>query len=222
MSEFLKPMPDGKAPGWKHTATTPDQTEQVVVDATAFSSRNDRMGTSVSYGQGPEGYDRWIVREPNGGGAVTVPYIRIDGELYVGVNKTQRSAAGGPVTEVPRGFSLPLESHDDTAAREFEEETGVTTLSQRIKDLGGRPVNPNTTFFQADARKREGVKFYGLELNKDEVTVLRESDNPQTRVYEFTPELKGKITAVNEKLDLREFDFITRIYLEIHLVDLHK
>lgn len=213
MSEILGPIPDGAARGWRTRVlqtprdtldASPDFTD--LVDNNGLESTNPRVGT-VSYGRGPEGYDRWIIREPNGGGAVTVPYIWIDRGLYVGANKVQRSAAGGPVTEVPRGFSLPQESHGETAVREFEEETGVTALSRRIKDLGGRPVNPNSTFFQADARQREGVKLYGLELNPGEVQVLRDSDNPHTRVYAFTPELQGRISEANEKINPKGIRF---------------
>lgn len=42
------------------------------------------MGVEVFYGQGPDGYDQFAIKEPNGGGAVTVPYVVIDGETYIG------------------------------------------------------------------------------------------------------------------------------------------
>ncbi len=159
------------------------------------------MGVEFSWGQGPDGYDQWSIREPNGGGAVIISYVVVDGETYVGANLQQRRFTGGYVTEVPRGFSLPTETHEEAAKREFQEETGAgELLAARVRYLGGKPVNPNETYFIADPHKNEGSKIFGLELTLDEVQLRRRSFDPRLRVYKMTPEFAGEIKALNERI----------------------
>ncbi|MBU2632330.1 NUDIX domain-containing protein [Patescibacteria group bacterium] len=139
--------------------------------------------------------------ESQRGGSVIVPYLRVDGELYVGANSQKRSLTGRFVAEVPRGFSLPQETHEETAMREFQEETGVIRpLAERVEPLAGKPINPNTAFFQANPNKGEGVRLFGVKIEPDEVELRRESENPRFRVYKFTPELQEKIKFLNEKI----------------------
>ncbi|HZJ18530.1 MAG TPA: hypothetical protein VFD45_02855, partial [Patescibacteria group bacterium] len=71
-SDILKPVPDISKTGWKHEVTT-SEGNQEPLEASAFKSTQTRMGVEVSWGQGPEGYDQWKIREPNGGGSVIIP-----------------------------------------------------------------------------------------------------------------------------------------------------
>jgi hypothetical protein len=203
MSEIIKPIPTEFKPGWSIVTQQTPEAEPIPLDTAKLEATQTRMQVQVSYGQGPEGYDRFIIKEPNGGGSVTIPYVEIEGDIYIGVNRVGRSATGGSVLEVPRGFSLPIESHKITAQREVLEETGIKeSLVERVKDLGGKPVNPNSTFFEANHRKDEGVKFFGLALKPDEVISAQRhsTEDPTRRVYKFTPELQGEITEANERI----------------------
>lgn len=198
--DILRPVPDASKAGWK-VNTIDVEGNQTPLETFGLESFQTRMGVQVSYGQGPDGYDQWVIKEPNGGGSVIIPYLWIDGELYVGANRQKRSLTGGLVTEVPRGFSLPHETHEEAAKRELQEETGVVKpLAERVEPLGGKPINPNSAFFQANPRKGEGVKLFGVRIAPDEVEIKRKSENPRTRVYKFTPELQGEIKELNEKI----------------------
>lgn len=112
--DIVKPVPDMFKAGWKLEATDTEGNRKPL-EATALKATQIKMGVQVLYGQGPDGYDQWVIKEPNGGGSVIIPYLWIDGELYVGANRQKRSLTGGLVTEVPRGFSLPRETHEDAA-----------------------------------------------------------------------------------------------------------
>jgi myo-inositol-1(or 4)-monophosphatase len=209
MNELIKPVPENVIKGWKVTSQETPASQPAAVQSSYLELKHEGMGVKVKYGIGPEGYDRIVIREKNGGGSVIIPYLYINGELYVGANRAGRSATGGLVTEVPRGFSLPKESHEETAKREFQEETGVKeSLANRIHDLGGKPVNPNSTYFVANARQREGVKLFGLEVHPDEVEVRRDSADPKRRIYKFTPELQGEIKEKNEKIKAEGIRFV--------------
>lgn len=198
--DILKPVPDSSKAGWK-LEITDNEGNKNPIEASALKATQTKMGVEVSYGQGPDGYDQWVVKEPNGGGSVIIPYLRINGELYVGANRQKRSLTGGLVTEVPRGFSLPNETHEETAKREFQEETGVIKpLAERVESLAGKPTNANSTFFQANPRKGEGVKLFGVKIEPSEVELRRKSEDPRLRVYKFTPELQGEIKELNEKI----------------------
>lgn len=197
--DLLKPVPDLSKAGWKTEVTS--ETFENNQEITYVKSKHTKLGVEVSYGQGPDGYDQWVIKEPHGGGSVIVPYLIIDGELYVGANRQKRSLTGGLVTEVPRGFALPHETHEEAAKREFQEETGVVKpLTERVRPLAGKPTNANTAFFQANAKKGEGVKLFGVEINKGEVVLRRDSEDPKRRVYKFTPEVAGEIKELNEKI----------------------
>lgn len=199
-NDLLKPVPNLEKAGWKTTIGNSEGNSSSP-EIAFLESINSRLGLEVSYGQGPDGYDQWVIKEPHGGGSVIVPFIRIDGELYVGANRQKRSLAGGYITEVPRGFALPTETHEEAAKREFQEETGaVNSLAERVMPLAGKKVNVNTAYFQTNPRKGEGVKFFGVELSRNEVILRRDSNDPRRRVYKFTSELAGEIKEVNEKI----------------------
>lgn len=198
--DIVNPIPDMSKAGWRLESTDLEGNSNPL-EVKALRSNQTRMGVEVSYGQGPDGYDQWVIKEPNGGGSVVIPYLWIDGELYVGANRQNRSLTGGLVTEVPRGFSLPQETHEEAAKREFEEETGIVKpLVERVEPLVGKPINPNSTYFQANPRKNEGVKLFGVKIEPSEVEARRQSEDPRRRVYKFTPELQSEIKELNEKI----------------------
>lgn len=198
--DVLKPVPDLEKTGWK-TTIEDGKGNYSKPEVSLLKSSHSKLGVEVGYGQGPDGYDQWVIRESHGGGSVIVPYLIVDGELYVGANRQKRSLTGGLVTEVPRGFALPTETHEEAAKREFQEETGATkSLAERVKPLVGRPTNSNTTYFQANAKKGEGVKLFGVEIDKSEVVLRRDSSDARRRVYKFTPEVAGEIKELNEKI----------------------
>lgn len=195
--EILKSVPDSSKAGW-NVGVEHDSEGKV----TKVSANQGRMHVDVDYGQGPQGYDQWGIREPNGGGSVTIPYLVIDGELYVGAISQFRPFTGRKITEASRGFSLPIETHEEAAKREFDEETGANeSLTSRIHPLEGRPVNPNNTFFIANPSKNEGSKIFGLPIKPEEVELRRTSKDPKRRVYRLAPELQGEIKELNEKIN---------------------
>ncbi|MBU2632329.1 hypothetical protein KKG52_01310 [Patescibacteria group bacterium] len=63
---FFKPVLDIPNAGWKHETTT-SEGETTPLEASSFNSTQARMGVEVSWGQGPDGYDQWKIREPKGG-----------------------------------------------------------------------------------------------------------------------------------------------------------
>lgn len=201
MNELVKPIPENLPRGWEIQTQNGQNGQPEIISPNELVANQTKMGTEIRYGERPEGYDGFVIKEPNGGGAVTIPYLFVNGELYVGAQQQKRVTTGGLVTEVPRGFSLPHEEHDQTAKREFEEETGVTaSLADRIKPLPGKPINPNTAYFQANLHKGEGVKLFGIEFKADEVQLRRDSKDPERRVYTFTPDIQGDIKEKNEKI----------------------
>lgn len=199
--EMVNPIPRDAKRGWEVEFVNSYGRRRPLA-ARLISAINSRLGVNISYGQQPEGYDGFSIREQNGGGSVTVPYFWKDGNLYVGAIKQERKKMGGYSVEVSRGFSIPTETNEQTARREFAEETGVReSLASRIKLLAKKGTNMNSTFFVADRNKGEGVKFFGLEVKPEEVEqALASSKDPRRRVYKFTPKLQGEITEVNEKI----------------------
>jgi ADP-ribose pyrophosphatase YjhB (NUDIX family) len=97
---------------------------------------------------------------------VIVPYLKIEGELYVGVLRQYRHNHVGEVLNVPRGFLDLGESHDEAARREFSEETGYARASAMVP-LEGEPANPNSSFFFTP--DGEGVRFFAVQLALDDV-----------------------------------------------------
>lgn len=201
--ELIRAIPEGKKSGWNTTTETRDD------KITRIHSRQERMGIDVDYGQGPAGYDQWKIKEPNGGGSVSFPYIKRGKNIYIGLNMVGRPFAGRIVPEVPRGFSLPKKTHEEAAKREFTEETGAKEdLVDRIHELGGKPINPNSTFFEANPQKGEGVKLFGIPVKNKEVETRRDSNDPKRRVYKFTPKIQGEIKEKNEKIKPEGIRFI--------------
>jgi hypothetical protein len=153
--------------------------EPVEDSITGVTLEHDKLGVKISYGERVEGFDGPEIRETGGGGSVTVPFMLIDGGIYIGMVTQHRSGVGGEIAEVPRGFLNPVgpdgkpEDHLSGAARETTEEVGpLDSIRSRLISLR-RGVNPNTTFFNTTGTDQEGepngVAFYGLQVMPEEV-----------------------------------------------------
>lgn len=138
------------------------------VDASSLVITNSNLGVNVSYGMRPEGYDGVVIRERGGGGSVTVPYTRVDDELYVGMVLEERKTIGSYVWNVPRGFLDAGERHEDAAVRELQEETGAQAKTYGSIILLASGINANSAFFDTNSQPNEpnaGVRFYALEVD---------------------------------------------------------
>jgi len=118
---------------------------------------NPHIGTTVTYGMRPEGYDGVVIHERRGGGAVTVPYVVEEGEPYIGLLHEERQLMGGMVWNVPRGMLQPDETHEEGALREFHEETGYLAVGRTV-DLLAMEVNSNSAVFDT-SREGEGIRL---------------------------------------------------------------
>jgi len=123
----------------------------------------------LTYGAAPGGYDTWGFSEVGGGGAVVLPFVKLDGQWLVGLVEQERHNLGGFVLNAPRGFIDPGEVHAAAAARELSEEMGI--VSTALIELPGDPVCCNSTFFECSEADL-GVRFYGLRVAAD-MLVLR-------------------------------------------------
>lgn len=130
-----------------------------------------RFGT-WSYGLRPGGFDGWWFAEQRGGGAVTLPFSRVDGELFVGLIEEDRANMGGVVLCALGGFVDPGESHVDAARRETLEEAGLDPTV--AAPLPGLPVVSNRLFFAANPHQGQGVHMYAFEVESAALT--RESE----------------------------------------------
>jgi len=150
---------------------------------------NEKMGLEVRYGMRAEGFDGLLDHEPGGGGSVIVPWVKIDGMLYVGMlhqnRPTQYVHPMEAVWNVPRGYLDPGETHIETATREFQEETGFTRPEGRIVELPGLPVNANSARFDT-SREGEGVKFYAFEVLPQEIKQTYVDDDSEIVVHGLT------------------------------------
>ncbi len=138
---------------------------QPVAEVSRVSISNPEFGI-LEYGNDPAGYDRWGFHGNGGGGSVVVPYSLIEGELHIGVVEQVRVNQGGAVLNVPRGFLHAGESHFRAARREFTEETGHTPQKNDVFRFEGRPMNPNSAFFETIGPD-EGVQAFGLRIHQE-------------------------------------------------------
>ncbi len=180
---------------------------------------NSRLGVEVIYGQRPEGYDGPVLKEPGGGGAVTIPYYVHEGSLYIGVVEEARPTCTDGTDErvlnVPRGFLTHGETHFETARRELAEEAGYEPLENRIIQLNGEPLNPNSTFFVTG--KDKGVRMYGVQVHDFEVSNTNFSDNPTEREFQFDKEVIKPKSRVGERIGRSKFIHWTKAALQIDM-----
>lgn len=164
-----------------------------VDNVTSMRLAHPAMGVDLEYGARPEGYDGFVIHEPGGGGAVTIPYMihPEEGKIYVGLVREFRGPAGGFVLNVPRGFLDPGETHDVAAAREVKEETGLDVLTDRMISLSSG-LNPNSTFFDTSRETQdgdpEGAHIYGLPVKPEEVEAVMAEDG--SKYYQFRPDIR--------------------------------
>lgn len=192
MDTKMQPLTSAVKPGW---TVTVDGKKVSVNEMVAIE--NLKFGR-LTYGKNPAGnYDSWAFHENGGGGSVTILFTIAQGQLFVGVVLEQRPfQADEPVLNVIRGFLDPGETHLVAAARETEEEAGI---SIPLIDLGGGG-NPNSTFFETWG-EGEGVHFWGGHVSSDTLKMSEENG-----VYVFDSELvqpankDGKPDKTGEKI----------------------
>jgi 8-oxo-dGTP pyrophosphatase MutT (NUDIX family) len=146
--------------------------EPTVEDVVISSSR---MGIEIIYADRPEGYDGVVIREP--GGPATIPYmIDPDGRIFIGLVEESRPTMGEATTpNIPRGFLDPGETHEEAAARELEEETGLRGVgSTMIKLAAG--LNPNSTYFDYSTSREAGVSIFAIPRTVDELEIGYDDD----------------------------------------------
>lgn len=154
---------------------------------------NERMGITFRLAAvtSPDGkflYDAPEIHENGGGGVVTTPYAMIDGKLMIGVVGQNRPLAGGFMEENPRGFLDNGETHEEGALRETREETGLDNIKSRIIQTGSE-INPNSAFFNT-SKPGEGVSFFSVEVNQDELTLM--SDEDGNTYWAFTETIRSQ------------------------------
>lgn len=181
--------------GWNLEVTDTDGNATVIENVGKASLSNTRMGLELEYGLHPAGYDVWKFHEPNGGGAIAVPYAVIKDQLYVGLVDQNRPTAGGVISELPRGFSEPKEDHLTTVQREMGEETGLKAVMDRFT-MVGKEKNPNTAFFDTSA-EGEGLRFYALQVNPE--TELEAAEDADGIYYRFNQVLLEEAREAGDK-----------------------
>jgi len=76
----LEPIPQGMARGWSLLVNG-----DVIPNVSMIELRHPKYG-ALFYGKSPSGnFDQWSFHEAGGGGSVTVPFVLINGALYIGV-----------------------------------------------------------------------------------------------------------------------------------------
>jgi 8-oxo-dGTP pyrophosphatase MutT (NUDIX family) len=156
---FLDKIPKGTLRGWTLVLNG-----QEVKDVESFQLSHPSFGT-LEYGF--RGYDRWAFREQNFGGSVNIPYsVGPNKEVLVGLVLENRDNMGGQVWCAPGGFSDGRETHAQTAAREFGEETGMSEIS-KPRHLPGLPVNFNRAFAVANPKLGQGVHNFTFHVPFD-------------------------------------------------------
>lgn len=170
--------------GWTLHITSRSGERREVEDVSFMELHNPKFGT-VRYGQSADGpYDVWAAHD--NGGAVTVPFAVIDGELYVGlVEQHRRLMADDPVLNVPRGFVKEGEELFETAMREAGEEVGLPLDHRRMDVIAGELVNAQSTFFET--HEGNGIGFHSYRFSPEHL----EQIDGENR-YKLTAELKPK------------------------------
>jgi hypothetical protein len=139
-----------------------------------------RLGR-LNYGAEPgkdgtaSAYDTWVYTET--GGAVTLPYAIVNGELYVGVVEQRRHVEvhpeynpSGMILNAPRGSHNVKREATATAREELKEEVGVF-VADTVR-LHGENINANNAWFAymdelegGTTAGQGGVTCFAVEVN---------------------------------------------------------
>jgi 8-oxo-dGTP pyrophosphatase MutT (NUDIX family) len=208
-SESVGPIPRAHRRGWRLRVWNDEQGEWQEMAPALLEAVHDRIGVVLSYGMGaqPEDFDRFVLRQPGGGGVVVVPYLETADGVYVGLIEEVRRLAGGPMWLLPRGVGDDGESAREAGRREFTEETGLpSSLGNRLHELPGKPMNPDPAFFEANPRRGEGVRFFGLPFRLEEVSIRRDTKVASRRIYTLVPlvpSTSGRSNQADDALSIR-------------------
>ena len=153
----MQDIPEGMNTGWT-----------IEIDGKKTEVRRIRLTSKWgewNYGLRPEGYGSWAYREANGGGVITIPWVRTkEGDILIGLIAENRpNIDEKPVWCAIGGHVNAGESAAQAEAREREEEAAIEK-SIKAKPIAGLPINPNRLFFITGPFKNDGVKAFGLEL----------------------------------------------------------
>jgi hypothetical protein len=148
----------------------------------------------LTVGLRAEGFNGWSFKEAGGGGVVTLPYVTVDEELFVGLIQQHRPLQGGLVWNAVRGFSEnPFDKRSD-AVRETAEELGYAAEA-RIVELEGARANWNSAFHETPTG--EGVAFFAFRVDDDEIVSCEEESLGDERVFRFGEGLLQRIEAAD-------------------------
>lgn len=143
---------------------------------------------SWALGKRPEGYPGVLYREPQGGGAATLPWTRMpEGPVLVALLRADRPNMGGYVWELMGGMvSRPADTKTDVQAREASEEGGLDT--RQAQPLPGGPVLQDRLVYVANIGENEGVHLFHYEVPFTDIYMdeegYRRPKQPLTKKWE--------------------------------------
>ncbi|HEX7651794.1 MAG TPA: NUDIX domain-containing protein [Candidatus Paceibacterota bacterium] len=124
-----------------------------------------QWGTLI-WGQRPEGFEGWTFKEA--GGAITIPWARLNGRILIGMIAEMRPNMGQRPSWCAIGGILdPGETHHQAVLRETMEESGIVT--ETAISLSGLPLISDRLYFVADSAKDEGVHAYHLPFSGEDL-----------------------------------------------------
>lgn len=171
-----------------------------------------RMGVTAEYAMGPQKYDQIVLKEPGGGGAITVPYlVDPEGQIFIGMVHQYRPLIGGVIPNAPRGFFDPNNdaNHSETAENELGQETNLREMGKRIVPLA-HGINPNTAFSDTSATLPDGspagISTFAVRLETDEVVLSHKEDG--TPYYRFPDDISEEAKGHKVAEDIVGSEFV--------------
>ncbi len=168
-------IPPAMNRSWRVIVERADGTLEEITGFSRLTAIDPRFAR-ITIGEHPNGgYDTWAKHEFGGGGSVTIPFVRIDGEIYVGLLLEKRllQTKDGLVWNAIMGYLEPDMSHFETAKNEFAEETGITPAEERLRLLPGEAGNHDNsnceTWGKRPSEEPEGVRFFSYKFSKEEL-----------------------------------------------------
>ena len=192
MSNKIVPIPQDVEHTWK-----------MEVAPGFFRASSPRFGT-LTFGLRPEGPSAvgWAWKEIGGGGVNIVPYVVIEGLLYIGMIYEKRPMLPtGWGWNIPRGFLEPGSTPLQSARKEWEEEVGSS--AERLQQLKGSPQNPNSTFF--DISDGSGTQVFGFftkpeEVEQDDLVLIPDLGNAPAPSFVFVGNRFTPTSKMGEKI----------------------